>query len=120
MSARLEPGQTYYIFYKAHADHLPAWFTVYSTFSPLQHGPGMDVRIMLPHTVYLYQKKPLAKEEINIASATWEPGEEDRLRRGESRLQLGSGSGGAHYRSSYVGEYRRVPPPACWQASPGT
>jgi hypothetical protein len=46
MSAPLEPGQTYYVFYKAHADHLPAWFTVYSTFSPLQHGPGMDVRIM--------------------------------------------------------------------------
>jgi hypothetical protein len=29
---------------------------------------------VLPHTVYLYQKKPLAKEEINIASTTWEPG----------------------------------------------
>jgi hypothetical protein len=74
MSARLEPGQTYYVFYKAYADRLPAWFTVYSTFSSLQHGPSMDVRIMLPHTVYLYQKKRLAKEEINIASATWEPG----------------------------------------------
>lgn len=74
MSARLEPGQTYYVFYKAHADQLPAWFTVYSTFSSLQHEPGMDLRIMLPHTVYLYQKKPLNKEEINIASATWEAG----------------------------------------------
>ena len=72
MSARLEPGQTYYVFYKAHADQLPAWFTVYSTFSSLQHEPGMDVRIMLPHTVYLYQKKPLAKEEINITSTTWD------------------------------------------------
>jgi hypothetical protein len=48
MSARLEPGQTYYVFYKAHADQLPAWFTVYSTFSSLQHHPGLDVRIMLP------------------------------------------------------------------------
>lgn len=74
MSARLEPGQTYYVFYKAHADQLPAWFTVYSTFSSTQHEPGMDVRIMLPHTVYLYQKKPLNKEEINIASATWDAG----------------------------------------------
>lgn len=72
MSARLEPGQSYYVFYKAHADKLPAWFTVYSTFSFLRHEPGMDVRIMLPHTVYLYQKKPLAKEEINVASVTWE------------------------------------------------
>lgn len=66
MSARLEPGQTYCVFYKAHADQLPAWFTVCSTFSSVQHHPGLDVRIMLPHTVYLYQKHPLNKEEINI------------------------------------------------------
>jgi hypothetical protein len=72
MSARLEPGQTYYIFYKARADQLPAWFTVYSTFSSLQHHPGLDVRIMLPHTVYLYQKHPLNKEEINIPAASWQ------------------------------------------------
>jgi hypothetical protein len=70
MSARLEPG--YYVFYKAHADQLPAWFTVYSTFSSVQHHPGLDVRIMLPHTVYLYQKHPLNKEEINIPAATWQ------------------------------------------------
>jgi hypothetical protein len=74
MSARLEPGQTYYVFYKTHADHLPAWFRVYSTFSSPQHRPGMDVRIMLPHTLYLYQKKPLVIEELNVASASWEPG----------------------------------------------
>ena len=42
MSARLEPGQTYYVFYKARADQLPAWFTVYSTFSSLQHHPGLE------------------------------------------------------------------------------
>lgn len=71
MSARLEPGQTYYVFYKAHADQLPAWFTVYSTFSSTQRHPGLDVRIMLPHTVYLYQKHPLNKEEINIPAVTW-------------------------------------------------
>jgi hypothetical protein len=73
MSARVEPGQTYYVFYKAHADQLPAWFTVYSTFSAVEHHPGLDVRIMLPHTVYLYQKHPLNKEEINIPPATWQP-----------------------------------------------
>lgn len=72
MSARLEPGQTFYIFYKAYADQLPAWFTVYSTFSSVYHHPGLDVRIMLPHTVYLYQKHPLNKEEINIPAATWQ------------------------------------------------
>jgi hypothetical protein len=74
MSARLEPGQTYYVFYKAQSDQLPAWFTVYSTFASLQHHAGLDVRVMLPHTVYLYQKHPLNKEEIFIAAATWQMG----------------------------------------------
>jgi hypothetical protein len=44
---------------------------VCSTFSSVQHHPGLDVRIMLPHTVYFYQKHPLNKEEINIPPATW-------------------------------------------------
>src|ERR1700748_1913885 len=52
MSFRLEPKQSYYVFYKAHADTLPAWFTVYATFSPIRSDPGLKVRIMLPHTVY--------------------------------------------------------------------
>jgi hypothetical protein len=51
--------------------HCLTWFTVYSTFSSVQHHPGLDVRIMLPNTVYLYQKHPLNKEEINIPPATW-------------------------------------------------
>jgi hypothetical protein len=121
MSARLEPGQTYYVFYKAYADRLPAWFTVYSTFSSLQHGPSMDVRIMLPHTVYLYQKKASGqrRDQYRLGDLGARC-EEDRLRRGESRLQFGSGSGGEHYRTSYVGEYCRVPPPTRWEASPGT
>jgi len=42
MSLRLEPKQTYYIFYKAKAEVLPAWFTVYAVFSyhaPAHHLP---------------------------------------------------------------------------------
>lgn len=71
MSFRLDPGQTYYVFYKAKADKLPAWFTVYSIFSSLQHSSGLDVRIMLPHTVYLYPKKPLTKQQIEVKQAAW-------------------------------------------------
>jgi hypothetical protein len=65
MSIRLQPKQTYYVFYKATADQLPAWFTLYATFSSPKHSEGLDVRLMLPHTVYLYQKQPIA--EANIA-----------------------------------------------------
>lgn len=68
-SLRLEPKQTYYVFYKATADALPAWFTVYATFTPIEGKEGLKVRIMLPHTVYLYQKKPLGRESIHIDNA---------------------------------------------------
>lgn len=61
MSFRIEPGQTYYVFYSATADKLPAWFCVYAVFSKVQHAQGLDVRILLPHTVYIYPKKPLSK-----------------------------------------------------------
>jgi hypothetical protein len=73
MSFRLEPKQTYYIFYKAHADILPAWFTVYAVFSPIRKDDGLKVRIMLPHTVYLYQKKPIGKTAIDVKTVAYLP-----------------------------------------------
>jgi hypothetical protein len=72
-SVRLEPKQSYMIFYKTHADALPAWYTIYATFSPVQRGAGLNVRYMLPHTVYLYQKDDLRKDDIHISQATWDP-----------------------------------------------
>ena len=71
MSFRLDPGQTYYVFYKARADKLPAWFTVYAVFSSLHHSTGIDVRVLLPHTVYLYQKQRLTKGDIAVSHATY-------------------------------------------------
>jgi hypothetical protein len=71
MSFRLDPKQTYYVFYKARADKLPAWFTVYSVFSSLQHSSGLDVRILLPHTVYLYPKTPLREREVHVSQAAY-------------------------------------------------
>ncbi|MFZ0392780.1 MAG: hypothetical protein WCF17_08540 [Terracidiphilus sp.] len=60
-SFRVDPGQTYYVFYSATAEKLPAWFCVYAVFSKVQHAQGLDVRILLPHTVYIYPKKPHSK-----------------------------------------------------------
>jgi hypothetical protein len=71
MSVVLEPQQTYYVFYKAHADVLPAWFTVYAVFSPVKKGDQINVRVMLPHTVYLYQKKPFDKEAVDFQHAAY-------------------------------------------------
>lgn len=73
MSFKLLPKQSYTVFYSATSDTLPAWFTVYSTFSQLQHGPGVNLRIMLPHTVYLYQKTPLAKSAVKLTDALYDP-----------------------------------------------
>jgi hypothetical protein len=71
MSVKLQPKQTYYIFYKATADKLPAWFTVYTSFSGEHHSDGLDVRIMLPHTIYLYQKQPLSEAEVEVKDVAY-------------------------------------------------
>ena len=71
MSVKLQPKQTYYIFYKATADKLPAWFTVYTGFSSEHHSDGLDVRIMLPHTIYLYQKQPLTEAEVDVKDISY-------------------------------------------------
>lgn len=73
MSIRLAPKQSYTIFYKAHADKTPAWFTIYASFSALTHGSGLALKIMLPHTVYLYQKDRMAKSAIVIEQLHYEP-----------------------------------------------
>ena len=72
-SLRLMPRQQYYVFYKTSADSLPAWYTIYATFSPAQAARGLTVRIMLPHTVYLLQKQPLAKTDVQAGPATYDP-----------------------------------------------
>jgi hypothetical protein len=76
MSVVLEPQQTYYVFYKAHSDTLPAWFTVYAVFSPVKKDEQVKVRVMLPHTVYLYQKKPFDKEAVDFQHATYLAGQD--------------------------------------------
>lgn len=65
MSLRLPPRATYTVSYEASARRLPAWFVVTSSFA----GPrttGLNVRLQLPHVVYLNQKEPLAREDIVV------------------------------------------------------
>jgi hypothetical protein len=72
-STRLQPGQSFFVFYKAKGDALPGWFTIFSTFSQPRHEKGVDVRVMLPHTVYLYQKQKMQKSDIQIKEVTYVP-----------------------------------------------
>jgi hypothetical protein len=67
-SMRLAPGESTYVFYKASAVKLPAWFQVQAAFTPLQRRRGIMLRVVLPHTVYLYQKSPVEKDAIQIST----------------------------------------------------
>jgi hypothetical protein len=57
-SFRLGPKQDYYVFYKATADKLPNWFCIYANITGPRTQEGIQVKIALPHTVYLLGKKP--------------------------------------------------------------
>jgi hypothetical protein len=72
MSVKLQPLQHYTIFYKADAESFPAWFTIYATFSPARASlDSINVRLQLPHTVYLYQSQPIDRGDIHIVNARY-------------------------------------------------
>jgi hypothetical protein len=70
-SFRLQPQQTYYVFYEASAPKLPAWFVIYANFTgfAFRTAQGMNVRLQLPHTVYILPKEPLRKADLHITRA---------------------------------------------------
>jgi len=74
-SFRIPPKQSYYLFYEAETDHSPAWFVIYATFSgfAVRSQEGMNVRLELPHTVYLLPKKGMSQEDVVIRSAAYDP-----------------------------------------------
>jgi hypothetical protein len=71
-SFRLQPKQSFWVFYKANAEAVPAWFTIYANFMPIKPGLGLKVRLMLPHTVYLYQKRPVERDDIKVLAASFD------------------------------------------------
>jgi len=70
-SFRIQPQQTFYVFYEATAPELPSWFVIYANFTGfgLRTAQGMNVRLQLPHTVYMLPKEPLQKSELQITRA---------------------------------------------------
>jgi hypothetical protein len=76
-SFRIQPQQTYYVFYEASAPKSPAWFVIYAAFSgfPFRTQQGMNVRLELPHTVYLLPKQSVEKSDIHVARAELNPAE---------------------------------------------
>jgi hypothetical protein len=68
MSFRIPARGTYTVFYEATADSLPAWFNVVSALSGARTETGLNVRVLLPHVVYLNQKQPLRREQVAVRS----------------------------------------------------
>jgi hypothetical protein len=66
MSFRIPPRGTRTVFYEASSDSLPTWFNILSALSGAKTESGLNVRILLPHVVYLNQKQPLKKADVAI------------------------------------------------------
>jgi hypothetical protein len=66
MSFRIPPRGSHRVFYEAKGDSLPAWFNILSALTGTRTESGLNVRILLPHVVYLNQKQPLRKEQVAI------------------------------------------------------
>jgi hypothetical protein len=70
-SFRVQPQQTYYVFYEATSPRNPAWFVIYASFSgyTFKTAQGMNVRLQLPHTVYLLPKQAVEQPEVHVNRA---------------------------------------------------
>src|SRR6266496_5450899 len=70
-SFRVQPQQTYYVFYEANSPQSPSWFVIYANFTgfAFRTAQGMNVRLQLPHTVYLLPKHSVEKSELHIPRA---------------------------------------------------
>lgn len=66
MSFRIPPRGSHRVFYEARGDSLPAWFNILSAMSGARTEQGLNVRLLLPHVVYLNQKQRLKKEQVAI------------------------------------------------------
>src|SRR5260221_1611671 len=63
-SFRLQPKQTFYVFYKAASETLPNWFCIYATITGSTTPTGIKLALQLPHTVYLLDKKTLDRDQV--------------------------------------------------------
>jgi hypothetical protein len=74
-SFRIPPQQSYFLFYEATSDAVPAWFVIYGAFSGFgfRTAQGMNVRVQLPHTVYLLPKTGVERSDLHVVSCDFDP-----------------------------------------------
>jgi hypothetical protein len=73
MSFRIPPRGSYRVFYEATGDSVPAWFNILSAMSGTRTESGLNVRLLLPHVVYLNQTRPLTRNEVAIRALEFDP-----------------------------------------------
>jgi hypothetical protein len=76
-SFKIMPQQSYYVFYEAQTEAPPGWFVIYAAFSgfPFRTQQGMNIRLELPHTVYLLPKGSLGKGDVVVEQLDFKPAE---------------------------------------------
>jgi hypothetical protein len=72
MSFRIPPRGTHTVFYEAKADSTPAWFNILSAMTGARTESGLNVRILLPHVVYLNQKQAIAREDVAVRAVDYD------------------------------------------------
>ena len=75
-SFRIPPKQSYLVFYETSADAVPSWFVVYATFAGYKErtAEGLQIHLLLPHTIYLLPKDQVKKDELVIKAAEFDRG----------------------------------------------
>lgn len=71
ISFRLQPRQAYTVFYDVKADSVPAWFTIWNAVTGARTSNGVNIRVELPHVVYLNQKDRLGEADVRIVETRW-------------------------------------------------
>jgi hypothetical protein len=72
MSFRIPARGSYTIFYEATADTTPAWFNILSAMTGARTESGLNVRIILPHVVYLNQKQALTRQDVAVRTVEYD------------------------------------------------
>jgi hypothetical protein len=73
MSGRLAAKQRATIFYEVTADSVPSWFAIVVGFYGSKPEQGLNVKMEIPHIVYLMQRDKVRADELAITSAVFEP-----------------------------------------------
>lgn len=77
-SFQVAPQGRHTVFYEVSAPHPPAWFTIYSTLTGPRPASGVQLRVQLPHTVYVYGSA-LRPEDVVVEAVRFEPGAREVL-----------------------------------------